>query len=289
MKKRKVIAVTGANGYIGKHVVDALINQGAEIAAIDIVTNEINTKAKVIDLDIFSRSKDIYKILGEPDTCLHLAWKDGFFHNSDAHMEYLSQHYEFIKNLKAAGLKQIAVMGTMHEIGYHEGIVDEYTPCNPITLYGIAKDSLRRGLMVMARNNDIVLQWLRAFYIYGDDIRNHSVFTRILEAEKDGQKKFPFTSGINKYDFIHIDELARMIAACVMQKDVNGIINCCTGEPISLAEKMEGFISDHGLKIELAYGAYPDRPYDSPEIWGDATKIKGILQNRQKNTRGQNP
>jgi nucleoside-diphosphate-sugar epimerase len=282
MKNRKVIAVTGANGYIGKHVVDALINQGAEVAAIDIVTNEINTRAKVINLDIFSRCKDIYKILGEPDACLHLAWKDGFFHNSDAHMEYLSQHYEFIKNLKEAGLNQIAVMGTMHEIGYHEGIVDEYTPCNPITLYGIAKDSLRRSLMVMARNNDIVLQWLRAFYIYGDDIRNHSVFTKILKAEKDGQKTFPFTSGKNKYDFIHIDELARMIAACVMQEDVNGIINCCTGQPISLAEKMEEFISGHGLKVELVYGAFPDRPYDSPGIWGDATKIKGILQDTQK-------
>jgi nucleoside-diphosphate-sugar epimerase len=283
MNNKKVIVVTGANGYIGRHVVNALIEKGAEVIAIDMVTEEINNKAKIIKLDIFSGIKDIYKELGNPDICLHLAWKDGFLHNSDAHMECLSKHYEFIRNLQEAGLKQIAVMGTMHEIGYYEGAVDENTPCNPINMYGIAKDSLRRSLLLMAQNKDLVVQWLRAFYIYGDDERNHSVFTKMVQAEKKGQETFPFTSGKNKYDFIRIDALAKMIAACVMQQEITGIINCCTGQPISLAEKVEGFIRDHNLKIKLAYGVFPDRPYDSPGIWGDPTKINGITLISQKN------
>jgi nucleoside-diphosphate-sugar epimerase len=279
MNNNKVVAVTGANGYIGRHVVNTLIENGAQVIAIDIVTDGINDKAEVINLDIFSGIKDIYKKLGKPEVCLHLAWKDGFSHDSDAHMESLSMHYEFIKNLKDGGLKQIAVMGTMHEIGYYEGIVDESTPCNPINMYGIAKDSLRRSLILMARNENIVVQWLRAFYIYGDDIRNHSIFTKILQAEERSQKTFPFNSGKNKYDFIQIDELAGMITGCIMQKEINGIINCCSGHPVSLAEKIEGFISDQNLKIKLAYGAFPDRPYDSPAIWGDKTKISHIMGN----------
>ena len=278
MTNKKVIAVTGANGYIGRHVVNALIEKGAEVIAIDIVSEGINDQAEVINLDIFSETKDFFKKLGQPDVCLHLAWKDGFFHDSDAHMEYLSKHYEFIRNMKNDGLKQIAVMGTMHEIGYYEGAVDENTPCNPINMYGIAKDSLRRSLFLMARNKDLVLQWLRAYYIYGDDLRNHSVFTKILQAEAKGQEIFPFTTGKNKYDFIHIDELASMIAASVMQKEISGIINCCTGKPISLAEKVERFIKDQNLKIKLVYGAFPDRPYDSPAIWGDPTKIDEITK-----------
>ncbi len=277
MDKKKVIAVTGANGYIGRHVVNALIEEGAEVIAIDIITEGINNQAEVINLDIFSGIKDIFKKYRSPDVCLHLAWKDGFFHDLDAHMESLSKHYEFIKNLKDCGIKQIAVMGSMHEIGYYEGVVDENTPCNPINMYGIAKDSLRRSLTLMARNNDLVMQWLRAFYIYGDDKRNHSIFTKIIQAEERGQETFPFTSGRNMYDFIQIDDLAGMIAACVMQKAIYGIINCCTGQPVSLAEKIEGFISDQNLKIKLAYGAFPDRPYDFPAIWGDKTKISHIM------------
>ncbi len=34
---------------------------------------------------------------------------------------------------------------------------------------------------------------------------------------------------------------------------------------------------EHDLNITLEYGAFPDRPYDSPGIWGDATKIQQIL------------
>lgn len=277
MENNKFIAVTGANGYIGRHVVDALLEKGAEVIAVDISTQNINKRAQSIEMDIFSGDPNIYMQLGSPLVCLHLAWMDGFQHNSDAHMGNLSRHYQFINNLVTGGLKQIAIMGTMHEIGYHVGVVDENTPCNPISQYGIAKDALRRSVLLKMRDQDVIVQWLRAYYIYGDDKRNHSVFTKLIQAEENGQEIFPFTSGKKLFDFIHIGELADMISTCVLQKEVTGIINCCTGKPVSLAEKVEGFIRDHHFKIKLQYGAFPDRPYDSPEIWGDTTKINQIM------------
>ncbi len=103
------------------------------------------------------------------------------------------------------------------------------------------------------------------------------IASEILEREAKGDPTFPFTTGRNKFDFIDIDDLARMIAASVLQKDMKGIINCCSGEPVSLAEKVEAFLKEHHLKIRPVYGAFPDRPYDSPAIWGDATKINIIL------------
>ena len=170
-------------------------------------------------------------------------------------------------------------MGTMHEVGYWEGAIDEHTPCNPISMYGIAKDALRRSTNLLAEAENVCWQWLRAYYIYGDDARNHSIFTKICAAAEVGQKTFPFNTGKNKYDFITVEELARQIAACVMQQEVAGIINCCTGEPVSLADKVESFIKEHNFNITLNYGAFPDRAYDSPAVWGDAEKIQKILQN----------
>lgn len=58
-------------------------------------------------------------------------------------MEDLPSHYLFIKNLLEGGLKHIAVMGTMHEVGFFEGSIKEDTPTNPQSLYGIAKNALR--------------------------------------------------------------------------------------------------------------------------------------------------
>lgn len=275
----KKVLVTGAGGYIGRHVVKALLNMGAEVIATDIYVEEIDERATKIKADIFSGATNIYEELGSPDACLHMAWKDGFIHNSDAHMEMLSKHYEFIKNMVNGGLRQIAVMGTMHEVGYYEGAIDENTPCNPSSMYGISKDALRRSTLLLLKDKDVIVQWLRAFYIYGDDKRNHSIFAKLILADEEGKDYFPFTTGKNKYDFITVDELALQLSSCVMQEEVTGIINCCTGKPVSLAEQVEGFIKEKGLNIKLQYGAYPDREYDSPAVWGNNEKIKKIIHN----------
>ena len=65
--------------------------------------------------------------------------------------------------------------------------------------------------------------------------------------------------------------------AASVQEKYTGIINCCSGEPISLSDMAQKFIREQGLKIKLQYGAFPDRPYDSPGVWGDATIIRDIL------------
>jgi dTDP-6-deoxy-L-talose 4-dehydrogenase (NAD+) len=168
-------------------------------------------------------------------------------------------------------------MGTMHEAGYWEGAIDENTPCNPISMYGIAKDALRRSIIQYCNQKEVVLQWLRCFYILGDDKKNNSIFCKLLNAAEEGKTTFPFTTGKNKYDFIKVEELATLISATIVQTNITGIINCCTGAPISLADQVESFIEEHNLNIKLEYGAFPDRPYDSPCIYGDATKINKIM------------
>lgn len=274
------VLVTGANGYIGRHVVQALLDRGADVAAVDIAVDGIPDGADKYILNIFDHSINVRAETGSPDTVVHLAWKDGFIHNSPAHMMLLSDHFKFCERITGSGIKTLAVMGTMHEIGYWEGPIDEHTPCNPLSQYGVGKNALRQSLMI-ALKDKVNLQWLRAFYIYGDDKRASSIFAKLIAAEEQGDEFFPFTSGKNKYDFISVNELAEQIAACVMQDKINGIINCCTGEPKTLAEQVEGYIREHNFKIKLNYGAFPDRPYDSPGVWGDNTKIKQIMNNKE--------
>lgn len=181
-----------------------------------------------------------------------------------------------------SGVRQVAVMGTMHEVGYWEGPVTEDTPCRPMSMYGIAKNALREAFLLRAKELDVTAQWLRAFYIRGDDAHSQSIFGKLYRAAKEGKKTFPFTSGQNKYDFIKVDELASQLCACLCQDKVTGVINCCTGKPVSLGEEVESFIEEKGLDISLEYGAFPDRPYDSPAIWGDSSKINNVLGEVQK-------
>ena len=251
----KTILVTGAAGYIGRHVVKNALDRGCKVIASDFSFKGVDERAEFCDVPIFSGDKEIYRKVGSPDICIHLAWRDGFRHNSPAHMKDLSAHVTFLNDLVAGGLKDLSVMGTMHEVGYWEGAINESTPCK--------------------------LHWLRAYYITGDEAHGSSIFAKLAQAELDGKKTFPFTSGKNLYDFIDVDELANMIVAASVQEEINGIINVCTGEPRSLADRVEQFLQDKNYKIKLDYGAFPDRPYDSPGTWGDATKIKQILAKDQ--------
>ena len=216
------ILVTGAGGYIGRHVVKYLLDNNMEVIANDFNDERLDKRAIINTTNIFEVDNP-YKVLGEADVCIHLAWKDGFIHNSNTHMEYLSDHYKFIDKMLSSGLKQIVVMGSMHEVGYYEGAIDENTPCNPLSMYGIAKDALRRAMLQYCKEKNCILQWCRAYYILGDDKNNHSIFTKLLEAEEAGKEKFPFTSGKNKYDFITVSELAHQISCVAVQDKINGM------------------------------------------------------------------
>lgn len=271
------VVVTGAGGYLGPHVVTALADRGHEVVAVVRPGSaaEIDSRATRLEADILASDFEV-SAWGEAPRLVHLAWVDGFVHNSPAHMGQLSAHYRLLTQAAAAGTSRIVSLGTMHEVGYWEGAITADTPTDPKSQYGIAKDALRRALP-LALSESVSTAWARAYYIYGDDRRSNSIFRKLLEAVDAGKPVFPFTSGKNRYDFIRVEELGRQLAALTEAADVTGTVNCCTGEPVSLADQVERFISENALPISLEYGAFPDRPYDSPGVWGDATIIREVM------------
>lgn len=269
------ILVTGADGYLGKGVVEQLLDDGMEVIAAGLYTDKVDQRAKIICGDIF-QVEDPYTYYDKPDVVLHMAWRDGFVHGSVNHINDLPKHMDFIRKMAGSGVKQIAAMGSMHEIGFYEGSINEHTPCNPQSLYGISKNALRRIMELECQKNQVVFQWLRGFYIVGNTEDGCSIFSKIVQAAHKGQKEFPFTMGLNQFDFLDYDEFCRLVADAVEQSEVNGIINICSGRPEKLADRVERFIQENHFQIQLQYGRFPDRPYDSKAIWGDDFKIRMI-------------
>lgn len=273
------ILVTGANGYLGQGIVRSILNNGHCVVATDFNTQFVDERAERIACNLFEVDNP-YSFFGEPDVLLHLAWRDGFVHYSSAHIDDLPKHYAFIKKMVDGGIQQVAVMGSMHEIGFFEGSINESTPCHPTTPYGIGKNALRDLTQMICKQKNIVFQWLRGYYIVGNSKFGSSIFSKITAAVDEGKTEFPFTLGQNQYDFIDYPDFCAQVAAVVGQKNEQGIINICSGKPEKLADRVERFIKENDYRIKLQYGAFPDRPYDSKAVWGNDTKIRKIMENQ---------
>lgn len=272
------ILITGANGYLGQGVVKHILNLGHEVIATDFTVDHIDDRAEKRACNLFE-IEEPYNYFGKPDILLHLAWRDGFVHYSDAHIDDLPKHYRFMESFAKSDVKTIAVMGSMHEIGFFEGSIKEDTPCNPITPYGISKNALRELTKMLCSRSDKQFMWLRGYYIVGNSEFGCSIFSKITATEKEGKTEFPFTMGQNQFDFIDYEDFCEQVARAVGQDKVLGVINICSGHPEKLADRVERFIKENSYKIKLKYGAFPDRPYDSKAVWADGSKIEQIMKN----------
>ncbi len=272
------ILVTGANGYLGQGVTKALLDANHTVIAADFATDAVDERAIRKACNLFE-VEDPYTYFEQPEVVLHLAWRNGFVHNDPSHMQDLPAHHRFLGQMVESGIARLAVLGTMHEVGFFEGSINEDTPTHPQSLYGIAKDALRNATFLLCKQHNIPCQWIRGYYIVGNTQYGCSIFSKIAQAEKDGKEKFPFTKGQNQWDFVDYEEFCRQVCAIVSQEEVNGIINACSGYPEKLADRVERFIAENDYRIRLEYGAFPDRPYDSKAVWGNDAKIRKILEN----------
>lgn len=273
------ILVTGANGYLGQGIIKKLLDNGHKVIATDFAIHNVDSRANVIACNLFN-VENSYRFFDKPDVLLHLAWRDGFLHYSNSHIDDLPKHYHFIKEMAQSNIKQIAVMGSMHEVGFFEGSINENTPCHPTTSYGVGKNALRDLTEMVCKQNNVIFQWLRGYYIVGNSEFGSSIFSKITRAVHEGKLEFPFTQGQNQYDFLDYDKFCDQVSATICQNRVSGIINICSGHPEKLADRVERFIKENHYNIKLNYGAFPDRPYDSKAIWGDNKKIIEIMSNK---------
>ena len=153
--------------------------------------------------------------------------------------------------MAANGVKKIAVLGSMHEVGFFEGSIEENTPRRPESFYGIANNAIREVTAILTKQKNETFMWLRGFYIVGNSQYGSSVFSKISAAVERGDKEFPFTMGLNQFDFLDYDVFCKYVSAAITQDKVNGIINISSGRPERLSDRVERFIKENDYNIKL--------------------------------------
>lgn len=282
--QRKVL-VTGATGFIGNYVINELLNKGIAVIATSSLLPKASTaewfdKVSYIpfNFDDFNEKENYFKYFDQPDILIHLAWEGLPNYKEDFHLtKNLPLQKEFLKNLVHNGLRDLTVTGTCFEYGMKEGCLVETMVCEPANPYAIAKDALRNAIEDLAKAYKGNFKWARLFYMYGKGQSPKSLISQLEKALEKGDAVFNMSGGEQVRDFLPVEKVATYIVAIATQQRVTGIINCCSGQPISVKNFVQQYLKKENKSIQLNLGYYPYADYEPMGFWGDDKKLKTII------------
>jgi dTDP-6-deoxy-L-talose 4-dehydrogenase (NAD+) len=280
----KRILITGATGFIGRHVIEYLLSAGHSLITTAIEEKDVAEtffpllkQTDYISKNLNEKENDYYSFFRKPDCLIHLSWEGLPNYNELFHVERnLSANYFFIKNMVEKGLSDITIAGTCFEYGLQNGCLKEDMQTNPVTVYGLAKDTLRKFVETLQSKCQFSMKWIRLFYPYGHGQSKKSLWTQMEEAIITKQQQFNMSQGEQIRDFIPIKNVAEYVSKIATQDEVTGIINCCSGHPRSVRSFVEDFFITRNYQIILNRGYYPYPYYEPFAFWGDRKKISEI-------------
>jgi len=275
------IAVTGVTGFIGRQVVAELERRLIHpilICRPSASAQSPFTKHAIISIDLANPPENAFDLLGRPDTLIHLAWTGLPNYNSLHHFEEeLPSQYRFLKGLIESGLKNLVVAGTCFEYGMQSGPLDEDIETRPRNPYGFAKDTLRCQLEYLQQVQPFNLTWARLFYLYGEGQAENSLLPQLKRAVERGEKVFNMSGGEQLRDYLPVAEVGKYLVALAITAQDNGVVNICSGKPISVRKLVEGWTKENGWSIDLNFGYYPYPNYEPMAFWGNRNKLDQCL------------
>lgn len=273
------ILVTGATGFIGHYVVSDLLKKGHVVTAVARNREKAETfpwfkDITFIKCDIHDPLSNPVPAIGLPDVVIHLVWPNLTDYRSLSHVaETLPADYRFLSALLLAGVKHLVVAGTCFEYGLQCGCLEEDIQTSPVTPYAIAKDSLRRFLVAHQHTFPFRLQWARIFYPYGKGQKSNSLLAQLNAAIDRGEEVFHMSGGEQLRDYLPVEEVAANLVRLAETPSFDGVLNICSGRPVSVRRLVEEHLTKRNSSIKLNLGYYPYPEHEPMAFWGSTRKM----------------
>jgi len=284
------VAVTGARGFIGRRVVDSLLRLGIEVCVVERPRHHLASQPAPVgaaglipirscSLDLSDLTAPVHDVCGAPDVLLHLAWGMVQDVSSPLHLSReLPMHESFLLRAMLTGTPHVIAVGTCFEYGIEEGILTEETPTRPTTVYGEAKARLHDSVRNAAGDSDSMLTWLRPFYVYGPGQPTTTLWGQLNAAIERGDLEFPMSPGQQSRDYLHVDEMGRLIAEIAIRAPVaESVLNVCSGASSRVIDLVDDWIARSGSRIRPVLGAHPYSPFEPMHSVGSRRRLDAFL------------
>jgi UDP-glucose 4-epimerase len=283
--------VTGGAGFIGSHLVDTLVEGGADVHVIDNLStglkDQVHLAAKLHIEDI--NSDTIYKIMEKirPDVVFHMAAQvdvqqsiaDPDF---DATVNIVGT-IQLLKACKQAGVSKIIFSSTSAVYGdsNNNRMTEEAVPA-PISYYGLSKLVAENYIRLFHELNGINYTILRYSNVYGprQTAKGEGGVVAIFRSKlKKGLPLLVHGSGNQSRDFIYVQDVVRANIAAIHQGNLE-TINISTGLRTTINNVVNMLKMIHGPHLEIIHGS--ERPGDIMDSCLDNNKSERLLGWRPK-------
>lgn len=270
------LLVTGATGFVGDRVVRLaeryFPGDVIGLARTEVTTLPAHAQVQADLLDPAQTQKALEQV--RPTHLLHLAWDvtPGLYWRATANLEWLEASLRLFRLFAGCGGHRIVSVGTCAEYVWDGRPSAELaTPLRPSTYYGQCKHLLGEALAASAKPFGVSWAWARLFWIYGPGERYGRLVSDLARAILT-DRPFLLSSGLQKRDFMHVDDVARALLLLSAQ-DREGPFNVASGEAFEVRQIANCFAAALGRPDLLRIGSRPDAAGEAPVVVADVKRL----------------
>jgi nucleoside-diphosphate-sugar epimerase len=271
------VLLTGASGFIGRHALAPLAATGYEVHA---VTSR-NATPEATNCDWhradFLQASDIAAVIEmvKPSHLLHFAWYavPGKYPSAPENLRWCNATIELLAAFANAGGKRAVFAGSCFEYDFSYGYcVEDRTPSNPGTFYGVCKNATREIVEGFCRQFGLSAAWARIFHLFGPYEPAGRLVPSVVGALLKGEPA-RCSHGRQIRDFLYVEDVATAFVA-LLDSNICGTVNIGSGEPTSLRHLVTSLAMTTGAPGMVEFGALPSRPDDPPLLVPDVRRLR---------------
>lgn len=292
MDKNKIMLVTGADGFIGSHLTEMLLEEGYKVRALS-QYNSFNNwgwleginhpNLEVVTGDV--RDPHYCKhISRDVDTIFHLAALIAIPYSYIAPDSYVDTNVKGTLNIcqaaKENGVRRVLVTSTSEVYGTAQYVpIDEKHPKQPQSPYSATKIGADAMAMSFYNAFELPVVIVRPFNTYGPRQSARAIIPTIITQIANGATEIKLGDLTPTRDFNFVKDTCRgfiQLADC--DEAIGQEVNVCSNYEISMRDTLNLIADIMGKKVNFVEDTQRLRPKNSEvfRLWGDNTKIKGL-------------
>jgi nucleoside-diphosphate-sugar epimerase len=287
------VMVTGASGFIGRHVLGACVRAGHEVHAVSSRPGAGDDGAHPSQGDVRWHEADLLNPATasslvarvRPELLVHLAWyaEHGRFWSSPENVRWVESSLALIRAFADAGGRRAVIAGTCAE--YDWAAIDPvsadrplprcnelHTPTGPHTLYGACKRAVNAVAESFAATVGVELAHGRVFFLYGPGEQPGRLVAQVARSLLAGEP-VATSDGRQVRDFLHVEDVAQAFYA-ILGSDVLGAVNIGSGEAVTVGQVIESIAARVGRPELVRWGAQPRAEGDPPVLLADVGRLR---------------